>query len=95
MLTSTGNISDAWMKKLEIFLGYTKDEIMNHFYKLKKRNTLFGEEISLEKEKNAVQLVDILYTEKVKGIIFRCFKIICNEKFSKLNYVSFHDGDKQ
>lgn len=68
MLASNGNISDPWMKKLELFLGYSKEEIMKHFYKLKKNNTLFGEEISIEKEKNAVQLVGELYRKKLKEI---------------------------
>jgi three-Cys-motif partner protein len=68
LLTSNGNISEPWMNKLEKFLGYSKQEIMNHFYKSRTNNTLFGEVVSIEKERNAVQLVGELYRNKLLNI---------------------------
>jgi len=68
MLSSNGNISEPWMNKLEKFLGYSKEEIMQQFYKLKTNNTLFGEVVSIEKERNAVQLVGELYKKKLLNV---------------------------
>jgi three-Cys-motif partner protein len=68
MLTSNGNISESWMHKLETFLGYSREEIMNHFYKSKTNLTLFGEETSIRKERNAVQLAGDLYSKKLKEV---------------------------
>ncbi len=68
MLTSTGNISESWMHKLEAFLGYSKEDIMRHFYKLRTSNTLFGEEKYNRKEINAVELAGDLYSKKLKEV---------------------------
>jgi three-Cys-motif partner protein len=68
LLTTDGNISESWMLKLETFLGYSREYIMKHFYKSTTRHTLFGEETSIQKEKNAVQLVGELYTNILKEV---------------------------
>ena len=68
MLTATGSISESWMNKLEKFLGYSREEIIKNFYKSKTDNTLFGEVVSVEKERNAVQLIGKLYKNKLLNI---------------------------
>jgi three-Cys-motif partner protein len=68
MLTFNGNISESWMHKLETFMGYSREEIMQHFYKPKTNLTLFGEETSVRKERNAVQMAVDLYTKKLKEV---------------------------
>ena len=42
LLKNDLNISEAWVSKLEIFLGMNKEEIIKYFYKEKTRQTLFG-----------------------------------------------------
>jgi three-Cys-motif partner protein len=68
LLKNDGKISDAWIEKLKRFLGLSKEEILNHFYKEAKRITLFGEETVFEKEKNAIQKAGILYSDRLKTV---------------------------
>lgn len=68
MLKNNGDISDSWFTKLEKFLGITREEITNHFYKKKVVNTLFGEESLTIKEANTVQKVGELYKERLNTI---------------------------
>lgn len=69
LLKNDGKISDAWLQKLEAFLGMSAQSILNYFYKEKTTVTLFGEETIFEKEKNAIEKAAILYKEKL-GEIF-------------------------
>jgi three-Cys-motif partner protein len=68
MLKNNGEISDTWLRKLEIFLGISKDEIINHFYKKKSINTLFGEETYIQKENDSVNKAGELYRQKLNTI---------------------------
>jgi three-Cys-motif partner protein len=68
MLINDGKISDPWLQKLENFLGYSREEIMKHFYKILTKNTLFGEETSIQKEKDAALLAGELYAQKLKQV---------------------------
>lgn len=68
MLINDGKISDSWLQKLENFLGYSRDEIMKHFYKSMTLQTLFGEETNIQKEKDAALLACELYTRKLKQV---------------------------
>ncbi|MBN8837443.1 MAG: three-Cys-motif partner protein TcmP [Sphingobacteriia bacterium] len=68
MLKNNGDISDAWFSKLEKFLGLTREEIVNHFYKKQIVNTLFGEESVTIKEVNTVQKVGDLYKQRLNTI---------------------------
>lgn len=69
LLKRDGQISEAWLKKLESFLGISQTEIMDFFYKKKTVQTLFGEETLLEKEKQASEKASQLYKEQL-GKIF-------------------------
>ena len=88
LLKKDGKISDAWLEKLERFLGLTKETILNHFYKESKRLTLFGEETIVEKEQNAIQKAGILYRERLNTI----FKFV-SESFvmrNSTNSIMYH-----
>lgn len=88
LLKNDGKISDAWLEKLERFLGLSKKTILNHFYKETKRLTLFGEETSITKEQNAIQKAGVLYKERLNTV----FKFV-SESFvmkNSTNSVMYH-----
>jgi three-Cys-motif partner protein len=70
LLKNNGEISDAWLTKLEKFLGLTRDKIKDHFYKKEIINTLFGEELTINKEKGTVFKAGELYKQRL-GTIFK------------------------
>jgi three-Cys-motif partner protein len=88
LLKNDGKISDAWLEKLERFLGLDKEYILNHFYKEKKRLTLFGEETSMEKEQNAIEKSGVLYQERLKTV----FKFVSDSFVMKnsTNSIMYH-----
>jgi three-Cys-motif partner protein len=59
-------ISEAWLKKLETFLGMSKESIINHFYKETEVQTLFGIENEQTKEEKAVEKCAVLYQKRLK-----------------------------
>ncbi len=88
LLKNDGKISDAWLEKLERFLGLRKDVILNHFYKESKRLTLFGEETIIEKERNAIDKAGALYRERLNTV----FKFV-SESFvmkNSMNSILYH-----
>ncbi len=66
LLKKNGQISDAWLEKLEIFLGLTREEIEKRFYK--KSATLFEEITHIEKEKDAIENSAKLYQSRLKEV---------------------------
>lgn len=69
LLKNDGNITDAWLLKLEKFLGLNRDVITNHFYKKTNVTTLFGDDLTLKnKETNIVQKIGALYKERLKSV---------------------------
>jgi three-Cys-motif partner protein len=88
LLKKDGNISDAWLNRLEKFLGLSKDKVKNHFYKEQQLNTLFGSETVVEKEKNAVIKAGQLYKERLNTV----FKFV-SEPFvmkNSTNSIMYH-----
>ena len=67
LLKSDGKISDSWLNKLEKFLGITRDEIMNHFYKKLSYQSLFDNEpMTLQvKETNSINKIHDLYKKRL------------------------------
>jgi three-Cys-motif partner protein len=67
LLKSDGKISDSWLSKLEKFLGITRDEIMNYFYKKLSYQSLFDDEpMTLQvKETNSINKIHSLYKERL------------------------------
>jgi three-Cys-motif partner protein len=68
MLKNNGEISDSWFSKLEKFLGISREEIVNHFYKKQIVKTLFGDEPITIKEANTVEKVGELYRQRLSTI---------------------------
>jgi three-Cys-motif partner protein len=66
LLKKNGQISDAWLEKLEIFLGLTREEIEKRFYK--KTPTLFEDITFIEKEKDAIANSAKLYQSRLKEV---------------------------
>ena len=88
LLKNNGNISEAWLEKLEDVLGLAKKEIKDHFYKKQKVNTLFGSETIIEKEKNAVSKAGELYKKRLNSV----FKFV-SEPFvmrNSMNSIMYH-----
>lgn len=70
LLKNDGNISDAWLQKLEVFLGMKRDDIFKFFYKEQEIQTLFGAEKSVTKEQKAIERSADLYKNRL-GDIFK------------------------
>ncbi|HEV8083263.1 MAG TPA: three-Cys-motif partner protein TcmP [Chitinophagaceae bacterium] len=68
LLKRNGDIRDAWLTKLELSLGLTREEIRSYFYKSKTIQTLFGEETSINKEEKAIQKAADLYKKRLNKI---------------------------
>jgi three-Cys-motif partner protein len=68
LLKRNARIPDAWMKKLETFLGLNQQEIMEHFYRKQPVTTLFGDETQIEKEKDAIIKIGELYRKRLNKI---------------------------
>ncbi len=88
LLKNNGDISNAWLAKLEKFLGLTKEDILKHFYKKQEVNTLFGSETIIEKEKDAVDKAGKLYKSRLNTI----FKFV-SESFvmrNTTNSIMYH-----
>lgn len=66
LLKKNGQISDAWLEKLEIFLGLSREEIEKRFYK--KTATLFEDITFVEKEKDAIENSAKLYKSRLKEV---------------------------
>lgn len=68
LLTKNGQISDAWLERLEKFLGLTREEIEKKFYTKGVTQTLFGEEPYISKEINAIEKSAKLYQSRLKEV---------------------------
>jgi three-Cys-motif partner protein len=66
LLKRNGQISDAWLEKLEVFLGLSREEIEKKFYK--KKATLFEDITIVEKERDAIENSAKLYKSRLKEI---------------------------
>lgn len=88
LLLKNGRISDAWIERLEIFLGMEKQEILDYFYNEKTVPTLFGDEIVITKEDKAIEKSAELYKERLNKL----FKFVSNPYVlkNKSNSTMFH-----
>ncbi|MDX1937706.1 MAG: three-Cys-motif partner protein TcmP [Flavihumibacter sp.] len=68
LLKNDGDISDAWLQKLENFLGMKHDEIISYFYKEVTHNTLFGDETVIKKEADTVNRAGSLYKKRLETV---------------------------
>lgn len=88
LLKNDSNISDAWVSKLETFLGMGKEEILKYFYKEKVFHTLFGEETTTSKENKAIERSAVLYKERLAKL----FNFVSEPYIlkNKSNSIMFH-----
>jgi len=68
LLKNDGKISESWLQRLEVFLGLSRDKIISYFYRERKSNTLFGEEVIKEKEKYAIERAGELYKKRLNEV---------------------------
>jgi three-Cys-motif partner protein len=68
LLKNNGDISEAWLHRLELSLGLSGDEIKKYFYKSTTVQTLFGEETFTNKEINAIQKAGELYKKRLNEV---------------------------
>lgn len=87
LLKKDGKISDAWLSKLEVFLGMEQEDILSYFYKKQIIPTLFGDEIKIQKEE-AIERSAVLYRERLEKL----FKFVSKPYILKnsSNSVMFH-----
>lgn len=88
LLKRNGQISDAWLERLEVFLGMPKIEILDYFYNKTIIQTLFGDEIVTNKEQKAIERSAELYENRLKEI----FQFVTNPYIlkNKSNSTMFH-----
>ncbi|MGB0879446.1 MAG: three-Cys-motif partner protein TcmP [Polaribacter sp.] len=67
LLKKNGEISDAWLSKLEVFLGMNREEIKNVFYEKSRQISLFGDE-RFDKVSNAIEKSADLYKNRLHEI---------------------------
>jgi len=68
LLKKNFNISEAWLMKLEKFLGMKRDDILAYFYKTQSSNTLFGMETITQKESDAIEKAGKLYKKRLNEL---------------------------
>jgi three-Cys-motif partner protein len=66
LLKKNGQISDAWLERLEIFLGLSRELIEEKFYK--KVETLFPDITYIQKKKSAIEKSAKLYRDRLKEV---------------------------
>jgi three-Cys-motif partner protein len=88
LLKNDGNISNAWIEKLETFLGMERQEIIDYFYTQQVVPTLFGDEIVTTKEDRAIEKSAELYQERLNKL----FKFVTKPYIlkNKSNSTMFH-----
>jgi three-Cys-motif partner protein len=68
LLKKNGDISEIWLKRLELFLGMDSASIKSLFYKTETDYTLFGEEEHIKKEKDAINMSANIYKDRLKSV---------------------------
>jgi three-Cys-motif partner protein len=88
LLKNDGNISEAWLKRIEKFLGMPTEDILKYFYKETVQHTLFGEETIKSKEEKAVEKSAELYQSRLGNL----FKFVSEPYVlkNKSNSIMFH-----
>ncbi|MCH8535473.1 MAG: three-Cys-motif partner protein TcmP [Flavobacteriaceae bacterium] len=88
LLKKDKRISDAWLERLEVFLGLPKENILDYFYSETIIPTLFGDEVIINKEEKAVEKSAELYQARLNEL----FKFVTNPYIlkNKSNSIMFH-----
>ena len=88
LLTKNGNISEAWLERLELFLGMKRTDILDNFYNVTTCLTLFGNETRVNKIDDAIEKSAQLYKSRLNQL----FKYVTEPYVLKnrTNSVMFH-----
>lgn len=88
LLKTNGKISDAWLSKLEVFLGMEQKEILAYFYNESVVTTLFGDEVIIKKEDKTIEKSAQLYKDRLNNL----FKFVSEPYVlkNKSNSTMFH-----
>jgi three-Cys-motif partner protein len=70
LLKKDGQITKAWLNRLELFLGMDEQEIKSYFFREKTETTLFGEWKKVAKTEKAIEQAAKLYKNRL-GNIFK------------------------
>lgn len=68
LLKNDGNIDETWLDKLQNFLGLSKEEIKTAFYKVETTIDLFGENQTIKKQENAIEIAHQFYKNKLQSV---------------------------
>jgi three-Cys-motif partner protein len=68
LLKKDGQITKAWLNRLELFLGMDEQEIKSYFFREKTETTLFGEWKKVTKTEKAVEQAAKLYKDRLGNI---------------------------
>ncbi|RIV41887.1 three-Cys-motif partner protein TcmP [Flagellimonas pelagia] len=68
LLKKDGKISEAWIEKLETFLGMSRTDILSNFYNQSEVITLFGEEKVTTKTEKAVEKSAEIYKNRLNEL---------------------------
>lgn len=68
LLTKNGEINEAWIERLELFLGMSESEIKDYFYREETQRTFFGEQTRTKKKSQAIERAATLYHERLSDI---------------------------
>ena len=79
VLVRKGEMDESWLKRLELFLGMKREDILKHFYT--KRATLFGD-LDIIKENDPINKLHELYASRIAGNLF---KYVSNPKILRNN----------
>lgn len=91
LLKKDGEITDAWIQRLEIFLGMSEDEIRSYFYQQRTKLTLFGKEKVTTKKDKAIEKAANLYQDRLSNIFDYVTEplVLKNEKNSPMYHYLF------
>lgn len=86
LLKKNGDISDAWLNRLELFLGFRREEILDLFYSI--TPTLFEQFPSVKKELKAIERSAEIYQNRLKEV----FPFVSNpyELKNSSNSIMYH-----
>lgn len=90
LLKKDGDISEAWLTRLKLFLGLDQEKITKYFYKTETDLTLFGDEEYIKKEKNAITKSAELYRSRLQNVFsFVSFPYILKSTKGNIMYHMF------
>ena len=96
LLKRNGEINEAWVKRLESFLGISEEEILQFFYHDDTILTLFGEEKKKSKTEQAADKAAMLYKTRLKQVFSYVSEPmpLKNERNSTMYHLIFVSNNK-